>query len=129
MTGTVKFFDAIKGWGFITDTDGKDVFVYHSNIIMDGFRSLDEGDIVSFEVGVGKDGKEQSVNVTPILTKQIVNVALGNEHMHLKKSKDKSNGCTGYFVVDDNNTVQSGDNCLSLVQSAAFAGIDVEGLE
>ena len=49
-----KWFD--KGYGFITDSEGKEHFVHHSNIVMDGFRHLNEDDIVNFELGTGKDG-------------------------------------------------------------------------
>lgn len=63
MKGTVKFFDGVKGWGFIKDEDENDVFVHYSNIIMDGRKSLNQNDIVEFEVGEGKDGRTQAVNV------------------------------------------------------------------
>ncbi len=56
-TGTVKWFDAEKGYGFITPEDGgKDLFVHHSEIQSDGYASLDEGAKVSFEVGSGPKG-------------------------------------------------------------------------
>lgn len=63
MKGTVKFFDGTKGWGFITDENKNDVFVHYSNITMEGRKSLDENDIVDFEIGEGKDGRSQAVNV------------------------------------------------------------------
>lgn len=66
MKGTVKFFDGTKGWGFITDENKNDVFVHYSNIIMEGRKSLDENDIVEFEMGGGKDGRTQAVNVKRI---------------------------------------------------------------
>lgn len=48
---------------FITDSESKkDVFVHHSNIIIDGFRHLDEDDIVYFELGIGKDSREQGMS-------------------------------------------------------------------
>lgn len=50
MEGVVKWFDAKKGYGFITPQNGKDVFVHFSSIKSDGFKSLNEGDKVSFEV-------------------------------------------------------------------------------
>lgn len=59
MKGTVKFFDGTKGWGFITN----DVFVHYSNIQMEGRKSLDQNDVVEFEIGEGKDGRSQAVNV------------------------------------------------------------------
>ena len=63
MKGTVKFFDRTKGWGFITDENKNDVFVHYSNIQMEGRKSLNQNDIVDFEIGEGKDGRTQAVNV------------------------------------------------------------------
>ena len=57
--GTVKWFNAEKGYGFITvDGDGTDVFVHWSAIEMDGYRSLEEGQAVEFEVGAGQKGPQ-----------------------------------------------------------------------
>jgi CspA family cold shock protein len=63
--GTVKFFNAEKGFGFISREDGDDVFVHFSNISGTGYRSLDEGQKVEFEIGQGRKGPE-AVNVTRI---------------------------------------------------------------
>ncbi len=57
-TGTVKFFNAEKGFGFISREDGDDVFVHFSNITGDGYKSLDEGQNVEFDVGPGRKGDE-----------------------------------------------------------------------
>jgi cold shock protein len=57
-TGTVKFFNTEKGYGFITRSDGPDVFVHYSNIAGSGFKSLEEGQQVEFEVGPGRKGDE-----------------------------------------------------------------------
>ena len=54
--GVVKWFSNRKGYGFIEQEDGEDIFVHHSAINMQGFRTLAEGDRVSFEVEVGERG-------------------------------------------------------------------------
>jgi cold shock protein len=56
--GTVKWFNDQKGFGFITQDDGPDVFVHHSAIDASGFRSLSEGDHVEFEVTQGSKGPQ-----------------------------------------------------------------------
>lgn len=63
--GTVKWFNTAKGFGFITDTEGKDVFVHYSGILKDGFKSLESGNLVEFELVDGEKGK-QAANVTVI---------------------------------------------------------------
>ena len=55
-TGKVKWFNDAKGYGFIIDEVGSDVFVYYSNIQMEGRKSLNQNDVVEFEIGEGKDG-------------------------------------------------------------------------
>jgi CspA family cold shock protein len=63
-TGTVKFFNAEKGFGFISQAEGEDVFVHFSNIAGDGYKSLDEGQRVEFDVAPGRKGEEaQNVKV------------------------------------------------------------------
>jgi CspA family cold shock protein len=62
--GTVKFFNAEKGYGFISREDGEDVFVHFSNIQGAGYRTLEQGQQVEFEVGQGRKGDEaQNVRV------------------------------------------------------------------
>jgi CspA family cold shock protein len=58
--GTVKWFNDAKGFGFIAQEGGKDVFVHHTAIIMEGFRSLREGDKVEFDIVEGPKGLQAS---------------------------------------------------------------------
>ena len=61
--GKVKWFNADKGYGFIEREDGDDLFVHFSEIQSEGFKSLDEGQAVSFDTGTGKNNKPQATNV------------------------------------------------------------------
>ena len=63
--GTVKFFNAEKGYGFISREDGPEVFVHFSQIQSTGYRTLTEGQQVEFEIGQGRKGDEAQ-NVRPI---------------------------------------------------------------
>ncbi len=63
QTGTVKWFNDAKGFGFITQENGPDLFVHHTAIAAEGFRSLTEGEKVQFEVVKGPKGL-QAANVT-----------------------------------------------------------------
>lgn len=65
MQGTVKWFNSQKGFGFITTDDGKDVFVHYSGIEAGGFKTLNEGDKVSFDLTQGQKG-DQAINVKPL---------------------------------------------------------------
>lgn len=65
MQGKVKWFNAEKGYGFIEGEDGKDVFVHFSAIQSEGFKTLDEGQMVSFDVVEGARGP-QAANVTKL---------------------------------------------------------------
>ena len=63
--GTVKWFNNQKGYGFISDESGKDVFVHYSGLNMDGYKTLEEGAAVSFDIVYGEKG-HQAVNVTKL---------------------------------------------------------------
>jgi len=63
--GTVKWFNNSKGYGFITPESGNDVFVHHSAIQGEGYKSLDEGQAVEFEIQQGPKG-EEAINVVKL---------------------------------------------------------------
>ena len=65
INGTVKWFNESKGYGFISSEEGDDVFVHYSSITGDGFKSLLEGDSVSFEIEEGPKGPK-AVNVVKL---------------------------------------------------------------
>lgn len=64
ITGTVKWFNAAKGYGFLGRDNGEDVFVHYTAIQMDGYRRLEQGQMVEFSVEDGPKGL-QAVNVVP----------------------------------------------------------------
>lgn len=63
--GTVKWFNAQKGFGFINGEDGEDIFVHFSGLAMDGFKSLEDGQNVAYDIAQGNRGL-QAVNVSVI---------------------------------------------------------------
>ena len=65
MVGKVKWFNAQKGYGFIVTEEGNDVFVHYSGVVSEGYKSLQEGEDVQFELTKGKNG-DQAVNVTKV---------------------------------------------------------------
>jgi len=65
MKGTVKWFNSQKGYGFISDSEGNDIFVHFSGLNMNGYKSIDEGASVEFDVTDGPKGP-QAVNVTKL---------------------------------------------------------------
>lgn len=64
-TGTVKWFNNQKGYGFISDAEGNDVFVHYTGLNMEGYKTLEEGQEVEFDVTEGTKGP-QAVNVTKL---------------------------------------------------------------
>ena len=66
MVGKVKWFNADKGFGFINKGEGKDIFVHFSAIKQEGYKSLAEGDVVSYEIKETERG-QQAVNVTKVV--------------------------------------------------------------
>jgi CspA family cold shock protein len=64
--GTVIWFNASKGFGFLKRQGKSDIFVHHSGIDMEGYRTLKEGQTVEFDVEDGREGRQQAVNVRPL---------------------------------------------------------------
>jgi CspA family cold shock protein len=64
VQGTVKWFDSVKGFGFIERDEGKDVFVHHSAILAEGYRNLEEGQRVEFVVTEGPKGPQAQQVIT-----------------------------------------------------------------
>jgi len=61
--GTVKWFDPRKGYGFIVQEDGTDIFVHYSSIAGEGFKTLNEGAVVVYDEGIGNNGRKVAINV------------------------------------------------------------------
>lgn len=125
MKGEIKWFSSKKGYGFIISEDGHDVFVHQSNIVMDGFRTLREDDIVEFELEESADGRKQAVKVTPILTLKMVEDALKRDRLHLDTIRSVY-GIKRYLVADENNFLQSYEQGMSLKELADYVGLKVK---
>lgn len=69
ISGVTKWFDKKKGFGFVTSSDGRDFFIHFSNIAMEGYKVLEKGQKVEFEVKAAGPGEKgpQAVNVRPVL--------------------------------------------------------------
>lgn len=105
MIGIVKWFD--KGYGFIEGFDGTEYFVHHSQIQMDGFRSLDQGDHVEFDIRSEEKGMA-AVDVVPVLTLKMMKDKARKEHLHLEE------GITGWMIENKDNFIVAGESGMSL---------------
>lgn len=124
---TVKWFNAQKGYGFLTDSETKeDVFCHYSQLQMDGFKSLHENDMVEYELGTGagKDSREQAINVKPILTMKMIEDSLKEDNLRIETMKD-GYGVTKYQVVDGNNVLQTDENGMSFMELASYANFEI----
>lgn len=122
MKGTVKWFNDMKGYGFITDESEKDYFVHYTSIRMKGRKALCEDDHVEFEIGDGTNGREQAVNVQPVLTMQMIEKSLEEERLYVKSIKDQY-GVTKYIVINSDNVVQTDERGMSFAELVAYAGL------
>lgn len=122
--GTIKWFNAQKGYGFLVMEDGKDIFVHYSGLNIDGFKVVNEDEIVEFDVIETEKGK-QAVNVTPILTMKMIRDSLKKDNLYVSKRKIKdAYGVTKYLVVDQNNVIQSSEHGMTFLELAAYAGLE-----
>lgn len=122
---TTKWFN--NGYGFLVDSEtNEDVFCHYSQLQMDGFKSLHENDMVTYELGMGagKDSREQAINVKPILTIQMIEDSLKEDNLHIQTMKD-GYGVTKYQVVDGNNVLQTDENGMSFMELAAYANFEI----
>ncbi len=83
-----------------------------------------EDDIVNFELGAGNDGREQAINVTPILTQKMIEDSLKEDNLFVRNMKDAF-GNRAYLVVDQNNVIQSSEYGMSFLELAKYAGFDI----
>lgn len=125
MRGIVKWFDNTKGYGFLKSEEGKDVFLHYSNIVMDGFKELEENDVVNYELGAGNDGREQAVNVTPIVTTKMIEGALREDGLCVRTMKDV-HGVMKYLVVNTDNVIQTSEEGMTFSELATYAEMPVE---
>jgi len=128
MRGTVKWFDSKKGYGFLKAEDKKDIFFHYSQIQMEGYKSLDNDDIVSFEVSEPDgNGRIQAINIQPILTMRMIEDSLKKENLYIRTMKD-GYGVTKYLVVDENNALKTDENGMCFMELASYTGFDADGL-
>lgn len=120
---TTKWFN--NGYGFLVDSETKeDVFCHYSQIQMDGYKSLHEDDLVKYELGAGNDGRQQTVNVKPILTMRMIEDPLKEDNLHVVTMKD-AYGVTRYQVSDQNNVLQSSEQGMSFIELAVYSGFEI----
>ena len=113
MKGTTKWFDKSKGYGFVIGDDGAEYFAHQTQIKMDGFRTLDAGDIVEFDVRSEEKGLA-AVDIEPVLTLRMMKQKAAKEHLHLEEALKDGYGRTGWLIVDENNVIVAGEKGTSL---------------
>jgi CspA family cold shock protein len=127
-TGKVKWFNDVKGYGFITDEVGSDVFVYYSSIQMEGRKSLNQNDIVEFEIGEGTTGRTQAVNVKRISNNKkyddMTQAELTEEFVNIIKQNYENGIClldSNYELIQFDQILEKDiikiDDAISLVRN------------
>lgn len=125
MQGTVKWFNSQKGYGFLVDSEtNEDIFVHWSMLQMNGFKALNKEDLVEYGILDGTNGRKQAINVKAILTRKMIEDSLKAEGLHARNMKDAF-GNGAYMVVDQNNVIQAGEQGMSFLELAAYAGFEI----
>lgn len=123
MQGEVNFFDKKKGWEYIKVDDGKEYFFHYSQIQMEGHKSLDSGDIVSFEISEDESNRIHAINVQPVLTLAMVLRELKKDKLHVMRVRDDK-GIHGWYVVDKSEKPVV-DREMDLVELAEYARFEI----
>ena len=110
MRGTVKWFNAQKGYGFIVGDDGLEYFAHQTQIRKGGFRTLDTGDVVEFDIRSEEKGLA-AVDIVPVLTLGMMKDKAAKEHVYLKEA---GVGIHGWCITDRNNFILAGEHGMSL---------------
>lgn len=112
MRGTVKWFNAQKGYGFIVGDDGLEYFAHQTQIRKEGFRTLDAGDVVEFDIRSEERGLA-AVDIVPVLTFQMMKDKAAKEHVYLKSA---GVGTHGWCITDRNDFILAGEHGMSLAE-------------
>lgn len=112
MTGTVKWFNTQKGYGFIVGNDGLDYFAHQTQIRKGGFRTIDAGDVVEFDIRSEERGLA-AVDIVPVLTLGMMKDKAAKEHVYLKSA---GVGTHGWCITDRNNFILVGEHGMSLAE-------------
>lgn len=124
MQGTIKFFQKSRGWGYIKADDGQEYFVHYSQIQMDGFRTLNVGDIVSFEVSdPDENSRIHAIDVQPVLTLSMVIRELKKDKLHIIRNEENKK-VHEWYVVDQSDRPVA-DKAMDLMELAEFAGFEI----
>ena len=94
---------------------------------MDGFRHLNEDDVVNFELGTGNDGRKQAVSVIPVLTRKMIEDVLKKDNLHIQTMKD-GYGVTKYIVINELDIIQTDEKGMTLMEVAEYAGFEIRQL-
>ena len=115
MKGTTKWFNKQKGYGFIVGEDGVEYSAHQTQIKMDGFRTLDAGDIVEFDARSEEKGLA-AVYIVPVLTLSMMKKKAAKEHLHLEVAPVDGYDNRGWMIVDGNNFIVAGEQRMSLTE-------------